>query len=114
MAGPARARRQTTDYLTKVSPEKSTKAKLAALAEQRTSEGYMAEVQAEGKGRFLFIEHHCPICSAAEQCVGLCQSELEVFREVLGQDVRVERTQHIVSGNTRCVYEVTPTEPFEV
>ena len=35
---------------------------------------------------------------------GLCGSELELFREVLGPKVSVERTQHIVAGDRRCTY----------
>ena len=37
----------------------------------------------DGKG-VLLVEHHCPICTAASACAGLCSSELELFREVHG------------------------------
>jgi predicted ArsR family transcriptional regulator len=36
----------------------------------------------------------------------LCGKELEVFRAVLGQDVTVERTEHMVVGARRCAYRV--------
>jgi predicted ArsR family transcriptional regulator len=54
------------------------------------------------------IEHHCPICAAAKTCQGFCRSELEVFRDVLGPNVSVERESHIVAGAPRCVYRVQP------
>jgi len=80
--------------------------KLAALAEIRSREGYMAGIVEEEPGRFLFIENHCPICAAATACQGLCRSELAIFRAVLGPDVEVERIEHIPAGARRCAYRV--------
>ena len=58
------------------------------------------------------IEHHCPICTAATACPGLCGSELALFREVLGPQVSVERTQHIVAGDRRCTYRIETEVPL--
>ncbi len=82
---------------------------LEALAGVRSDEGYMAEVvdADDGRGR-LMIEHHCPVCNAARACQGLCRSELELFRTVLGSTVTVTREQHLLSGDERCVYRVEP------
>ncbi len=83
--------------------------RVEALARERTAEGYMAEV-APAPGipdAYLLIEHHCPICDAARSCVGLCAAELTVFQQVLGPDTKVERVQHVLSGDTRCVYRIT-------
>jgi predicted ArsR family transcriptional regulator len=79
--------------------------RVAALARQRTAEGYMAEARADGE-TVLLIEHHCPVCRAAAACTGLCRGELELFRVVLGADVDVERTQHLIAGDSRCVYRI--------
>jgi predicted ArsR family transcriptional regulator len=46
------------------------------------------------------------VCSAAAACTGLCRGELELFRTVLGPEVAVERTQHLMAGDARCVYQV--------
>ncbi|HEV2310721.1 MAG TPA: hypothetical protein VGU73_09365, partial [Acidimicrobiia bacterium] len=54
----------------------------------------------------LLVEHHCPVCTAAAACTGLCRGELDLFRTVLGDDVEVERTQHLLSGDARCVYRI--------
>ncbi|KOO02907.1 helix-turn-helix transcriptional regulator [Vibrio nereis] len=81
-------------------------AKLTKLVELRTAEGYMAELQQIESG-FLFIENHCPICKAATRCRSLCQSELNVFQKLLGPEYVVSRTEHIVEGERRCVYEIT-------
>lgn len=81
-----------------------------ALAALRSEEGYMAAVEdvSDGPG-VLLVENHCPICSAAKACSGLCAMELDVFREALGAGIRVERTDHILSGARRCAYRLTST-----
>ena len=75
------------------------------LADHRTRQGYMAEVVDEGDS-LLLIEHHCPVCAAAESCAGLCRNELELFKDALGSEADVERTQHLLSGDERCVYRI--------
>lgn len=80
--------------------------KLQKLVKLRSAEGYMAELQETPSG-FLFIENHCPICRAATRCRSLCQSELNVFQRLIGDDYLVSRTEHIVEGERRCVYRIT-------
>ena len=80
--------------------------RVALLAELRAREGYMAEWQREDDGSLLLIENHCPICSAAQACPALCQSELQVFRAVLGPGVSVERVEHVLEGERRCAYRI--------
>lgn len=82
--------------------------RVAALAAQRDREGYMADWRREDDGGFVLVENHCPVCAAAAACQGLCRSELAVFREVLGPDATVERTDHVIAGGRRCAYRVTP------
>ena len=72
----------------------------------RSAEGYMAEVQSTGRGAYLLIENHCPVCAAARACRGLCRSELEVFQAALGPDVEIERADHLLTGARRCSYRV--------
>jgi predicted ArsR family transcriptional regulator len=101
-----RARRQAAQYRLLLAPHKTLKARVEALARQRSAEGYMAEVVVERPGQYLLLEHHCPICDAARSCIGLCGAELDVFRSALGEDVDVERTTHLLDGGDRCVYRV--------
>jgi predicted ArsR family transcriptional regulator len=102
----SRCARQRLDYGKRIKPTDSLKKKLQALAKVRTEEGYMAEVRAEGQGSYLLIENHCPICAAANACQGFCATELDLFRSVLGPGVSVERAEHIISGDHRCVYRI--------
>jgi predicted ArsR family transcriptional regulator len=80
--------------------------KLAALAEARSAEGYMAEYRQQEDGSYLFIENHCPICAAATACQGFCRAELDVFKAAIGPGAEVQRIEHIVHGGRRCSYSV--------
>jgi predicted ArsR family transcriptional regulator len=103
----SREAKQREEYARRIAPAAPLKERLQQLARVRTEEGYMAEVRPDGPGTFLFIENHCPICAAATVCQGFCATELDLFRSVLGANASVERTEHIVSGDRRCVYRVT-------
>jgi predicted ArsR family transcriptional regulator len=103
----SRCARQRMDYRKRIKNGDSLEKKLRELAKVRTEEGYMAEVKREGNGGFLLVENHCPICAAANACQGFCSTELDLFRSVLGPGVTVERAEHIISGDQRCVYRVT-------
>jgi predicted ArsR family transcriptional regulator len=100
-----RLARQKADYGARIAASAPLGKKLAQLAAVRSEEGYMAEVKPDGRA-YLFIENHCPICAAATACQGLCATELELFRSVLGPLVTVERAEHIVSGDRRCAYRI--------
>ena len=99
-----RASTQLAGYRTALAGQ-SVRVRVRTLAARRTEEGYLAEVVDDG-GDLLLIEHHCPICVAATACQGLCRSELEVFQAALGDEVRVTREQHVLSGDTRCAYRI--------
>jgi predicted ArsR family transcriptional regulator len=101
-----RERASIADYRKLVGERRSLRQKLAALAEIRSREGYMASVAEDPRESFLFVENHCPICAAAAACQGLCRSELAIFRAVLGTDVTVERVDHILAGARRCAYRI--------
>jgi predicted ArsR family transcriptional regulator len=82
------------------------------LAALRSEEGYMAECIAKPEGGLLLVENHCPVCAAAQTCQGLCRSELDIFRAVLG-GAAVERTDHILAGARRCAYRIEPRRAVE-
>jgi predicted ArsR family transcriptional regulator len=97
---------QIDAYRAMIPHEEPLERKLELLATFRMQEGYIAEIQSLDDGSFLLIENHCPICAAATACTGLCARELEIFQTILGKGVLVERTEHIVSGERRCVYKI--------
>lgn len=105
----SRARRQADQYRTQLG-NGSVAVRLRRLADQRSAEGYVAEVVPDGD-EYVLVEHHCPICTAAASCNSLCRSELEVFQRALGDDVVVRREQHVLAGDQRCAYRVSPARP---
>jgi predicted ArsR family transcriptional regulator len=103
----ARSDRQVASYQAVLSGSTSLRERVERLANVRSDEGYLAEVRPDGDD-LLLIEHHCPIRDAAASCGALCTAELDVFQRVLGPDVRVTRTQHVMAGDRRCAYRVEP------
>lgn len=103
----ARGHGQAESYRRRMGKEASLGKRVAALAQARSEEGYMAESRREKEGTFLLIENHCPICEAASNCRSLCATELAVFQEALGEGCRVERVEHILAGDRRCAYRIS-------
>ena len=104
------AKRQIADYRSRIPSRAPLPARLEALISIRNEEGFMAEVQRQPDGSFLFIENHCPISAAANVCPKLCDAELEAFRAILGEGVTIERAEHMVAGARRCVYRIRTGE----
>ncbi len=103
----ARQAETQRSYQAALNGTRSLAARVARLAEIRAREGYMAQWRRNGKD-FILLENHCPICAAARACQGFCRSELDLFRTVLGPDVAVERTEHLLQGARRCAYRIRP------
>jgi predicted ArsR family transcriptional regulator len=104
----ARTQRHLTSYRERLpGSEAPPEDRIAALTQLRCDEGYMAQWSQESEGSWLLVENHCPICAAAEVCQGLCRDELSLFRSALGDDLVVERSEHLLSGARRCTYRVT-------
>jgi predicted ArsR family transcriptional regulator len=88
----------------------SMEERVAALASLRNEEGYMVEWSAEGPNSWVLAENHCPICDAAKVCGKLCAGEPALFQSLLGPDVEVERTEHLLEDSYRCVYRIVTRE----
>ena len=103
-----RTRLQVQNYRARMpGPDAELGERVAILVRIRREEGYMAEMKRGRDGTLRFIENHCSIASAAQFCPKLCGGELSLFRAVLGDDVSVERVEHILSGDRRCAYMIT-------
>ncbi len=103
-----RMRQQITAYRSRMpEPSASLEERVIALARIRREEGYMAESRAHRDGSFEIIENHCSIADAARLCQNLCGCELSLFRTILGKDVAIERSEHILSGDRCCIYRIT-------
>ena len=73
----------------------------------------MAEWGRQRDGTLRLVENHCSIAQAARFCPKLCAGELSLFRAALGDDVSVERVEHILSGDRCCAYRISerPHDP---
>jgi predicted ArsR family transcriptional regulator len=81
--------------------------RVAILADILDADGYMATWEARDDGSFVVAEHNCAIAAVAAQHPTACRSEIDFIRAVL-PDTTVERTSHIVSGDVRCAYVISP------
>lgn len=86
--------------------------KIRSLARVRQSEGFMASVETDIDGALLLVERHCPVTAVAENYPRLCEFETELFSQVLGPDVCVERTCHMLQGGSTCTFRITERTPM--
>lgn len=100
----ARETEITKRYASALSSASTAREKIERLADLRSEEGYMAEAREVDDHTWRLAENHCPVCAAARACQGLCRSELEVFRKVLGKSFTVEREDYLLDGARRCSY----------
>jgi predicted ArsR family transcriptional regulator len=98
-------------YAQALAPATTLESRLARLTALRVAEGYMAKWSREADGTYLLVENHCPICAAAAACQGFCRAELTLFRNVLGPEITIERTDHILAGARRCAYRISGPAP---
>lgn len=102
-----RTKQQQELYEAHIRAKDSVEQRVAVLAQLRTQEGYMATVEHQPDGSIFLVENHCPIGGAATACTGFCHRELELFQRFLGEQVKIERTEHIITGARRCAYKIS-------
>lgn len=100
----AKRERDYLRYQSLLSEAENIEQKIDSFTKARSDEGYMAE-WIKRDDEYYFIENHCPICAAATQNQGFCQSEFENIKRLLGE-VRLERIDHTVNGDRRCAYRI--------
>ncbi len=91
-------------YQNLLSEAENIEEKIDSFTKVRSEEGYMAE-WIKQNDEYYFIENHCPICAAATQNQGFCQSEFDNIKKLLGE-VKLERIDHTVNGDRRCAYRI--------
>lgn len=82
---------------------KTLEDKVNELAQIRTEEGYMAEVTDEGDD-YVLIEYNCPILTIVDKYPHVCNIELALFRQSLGE--KLVREEHLIDGCHRCSYRI--------
>ena len=74
------------------------------LAQLASEHGHMADVVPAGQGAYAIRQHNCPIADVAGQTGHPCQAELDLYRRLLGGEVK--REGWIPDGMPSCNYIV--------
>ena len=85
--------------LKKVASKVSMKARVDALTEHLSAEGYAATTATRGSG-IEICQHHCPVAHVAAQFPQLCEAETEIISRMLG--THVQRLATIANGDGVC------------
>ncbi|HEX6489184.1 MAG TPA: HTH domain-containing protein [Candidatus Dormibacteraeota bacterium] len=72
------------------------------LAQLASEHGHMADVVPAGEGAYAIRQHNCPIADVAGLTGHPCQAEQELYRRLLG--VNVKRDSWIPEGSPSCTY----------
>lgn len=78
------------------------------LADIQNANGYMVELEEQGDGTYVLQEYNCPIAQVANQYNHACSCELAMFRNLLGQEAHVERTECLAKNGSKCTYIIKP------
>lgn len=67
------------------------------------AEGHIVELT-KNNGAYDLKQYNCPINKIAEEFKEICKYELQLYRELLGE--QVTREQNIIEGSTACSYKI--------
>ncbi len=85
-------------------------ARVQALADALTADGYAASIAPSPAGDQL-CQHHCPVAHVAAEFPQLCEAETEAFARLLGR--HVQRLSTIGAGGHVCTTAVPRPVPSE-
>jgi DeoR family transcriptional regulator, suf operon transcriptional repressor len=102
-----RMKRRLERTQVRLKPLKSLEARLQELTKILDEDGYLADLEVVGRGKFRITEHNCAIHAVALRYGQACSTELEFLRLAL-PGKKVERVAHMIAGSHVCAYEVTP------
>lgn len=76
---------------------------LRGLRDILVSEGCLADLEKKGDN-YILKTYNCPIKRIVTEFNGICEEELQIFRELLNSDVSME--QCIGRGNPSCTFSI--------
>jgi predicted ArsR family transcriptional regulator len=88
----------------RLAPDADLEDRVRELAVLQDEAGYLAEWFVGEDGGVRLRENNCAIYHVAQGTSSACDAELELFRELLGEDV--VRETHIASGDRCCTYRI--------
>jgi predicted ArsR family transcriptional regulator len=105
------AARLASEYGTRIAGADEVRDRVARLAALRDDAGYLAEATQTCAGELQLSEGNCAVHKVAERYPAVCAMELDVLRRVLGPGVEVTRIAHMMAGDGRCAYRISPCCP---
>ena len=104
-----RARKMAERYMVRLESCSTVDEKVAALADLRAEEGFMAEFRRED-GAIVLEQHNCPLLQVAEANHEACAAEIDMIRQLLGDEADVHREQWMAGGDVVCSYRIRPSD----
>ncbi len=80
--------------------------RVADVADLLDAQGYLADFEDVGDGRYRINLHSCAIWTVANRYRQACTAELDFIRDLI-PDATVERVTHKTAGAHTCAYEIT-------
>ena len=105
------AERLATEYGAKIAGADEVTERVTRLAAIRDDAGYLADATETCAGELELSEGNCAVHKVAEHYPAVCAMELEVLRRVLGPGVEVTRVAHMMAGDGKCAYRISPCCP---
>lgn len=98
-----RRKNRLTSRLAERFSGKTFEEKIKELETVQNDNGYMVDVKWQDEETVHFIENNCPISKVADRYPIACTCELELLRELMGND-KVECQASMANGSDRCIY----------
>jgi predicted ArsR family transcriptional regulator len=102
------ATKLAAEYAMALAGAESLGDQVKTVARLRDADGYLAGCEPDDCGGWRLVEHNCAVQRAAERHPAICAMELSLLRQVLGAGVKVERSDHVLSGDPCCCYRIRP------
>jgi len=97
------AEENTRRYRRELADITDFRSRIEAYIKLRAKDGYISEYEQRGAD-FLLYENHCPISNAACSHFGLCDADLQILKDTMGNDVQVECIDLQIFGKRRCAF----------
>ncbi len=101
-----RRRRVLVEHAAGRVEDKSTRDRVAVVAELLESQGYLADYELVSDTHFRIKLHSCALWAVASRYHQACTTELDFIRDLI-PDATVERVTHKTAGAHTCAYEIT-------
>ncbi|MFX3625697.1 MAG: helix-turn-helix transcriptional regulator [Ectobacillus sp.] len=83
--------------------------KVREIAAAQQQNGYMVEIENGENGAFFMKKQNCPLLSVAKKTALLCESEYNMYKELLPQ-ADIKMMSCMSQNECACIYQILPKE----